>query len=152
MSDEQIEAALTLAKKANSRITELEQEVDQKQSEIDYLREEVAELQLALDETRDNTDWDNMDRDEKVRCLQETAYDWARNRGGMASLDYKEVRDGVFGGEPSDSYCYKLMRLAGEQQGFTFANTDGGQRLRVKTDAVKAGVFAGEKRRAEGAD
>lgn len=93
------------------RIAELE-------DENAALREENADLESRLARLEDengltdgdtpSTDWD---RSRKKRHVQALAYKRARNRGGKAALDYKDVRT-LFNEDISDGHCYDLLKLA----------------------------------------
>lgn len=158
MTDDAAEAALNIAKRNAERLVDAEQEIGELNTEIDRLqnqlrlvRKDLAEVQLAVEDDRDEKAYHEFDRDGKVRFLREQAYSWARNRDGRAALDYKDVRDGVFDGEPSPGHVYNLMEWAADHDGFVHDDQDG-HRLLVKTDAVEGAVFTGEQNDPEGVD
>jgi len=143
-------APLPLAQTNAQRITELEEIVEEQAAAIEELRQDVTQLTLAVEDDRADADYHDLSRDDKIRRVQETAYEWARNRGGHAALDYKDIRDAIFAGRPAPSHCYNLMEWAAERAGFEYENGDAGHRLTVKTEAVERAVFTGEKRNTEG--
>lgn len=143
-------APLPLAQNNAQRITELEEIVEEQAAVIDELRQDVTQLTLAVEDDRADADYHDLSRDAKIRRVQETAYEWARNRGGQAALDYKDIRDAIFAGRPAPSHCYNLMKWAAERPGFEYEDGDAGHRLKVKTDAVERAVFTGEKTNNEG--
>jgi hypothetical protein len=94
-----------------ARITALEEENED-------LRDDLTQLQSRLARLEDeeglgggdapSTDWS---RARKKRHVQALAYKRARNRGGKAALDYKDVRT-LFNEDISDGHCYDLLKLA----------------------------------------
>jgi len=156
--NETAEAALNIAKRNAQRVTELEdeneelsQEVARLQNQLREVRKDLAEVQLAVEDERDEKEYQQFDRDEKIRYLRERAYAWARNRDGRAALDYKDVRDGVFDGEPSAGHVYNLMGWAADHDGFKHDDQDG-HRLLVKTSGVEDAIFTGEQNDPEGVE
>lgn len=113
----------------NQRITTLEEENER-------LTERIAELEAQIDPDPTSKEYDAMSRGERVRKLRETLIDEAQRRhSGKAQMTYNDVLL-LFDNHPSDGYAYKLMKLAGEEDGFEYTDSNG-KVIRVNAAAVK---------------
>jgi len=113
---------------AMQRIRDLE-------AENERLRDRVAELEA----TQPDTDGYPDDRDTRIGMVRSHLIERARNQHGKAAIDYKDVKYGVFQGEPSPGHCYDLMERAADMDGFAYdrPSGEGGQkRVRVNLDGV----------------
>lgn len=113
--------------KTEERVADLEEK---------RLEERVGELEATVDPDPNSKSYDEMSRGERVRKIRETLVDESQRRHtGKAQMTYKDVLL-LFDNHPSDGYAYKLMKLAGEEEGFQYADSDG-KVIRVDLDAVK---------------
>lgn len=119
----------------NKRIAELEEENEELRSVNERLTERVAELEANIDPDPTSKGYDEMDQSERVRKLRiALVEDAQRNVSGKAQMKYKEVQ-ALFENRPSSGYAYKLMRIAGVQDGFKFVS-DRPKRIRVDSEGV----------------
>jgi len=117
--------ALNIAQEAMKRITELEETVQQQQAIIE-------ELQASKP---DPSDYDSLDREEKVALLKEHLVKKAKEQRGKAAIDYNGIQWEVFSGEPSADHCYTLMKIAAQDPGFKKRNpNEGNRQLAVDID------------------
>jgi len=128
------EDAVQIAQRALQKVNDMESELDDLRQENQELRQRVEELEARQPE---NKAYDNLSRDEKVGLVRSHLVKKAHEQGGKAQIGYKGVLWEVFDGEPSDGHCYKLMKLAADESGFTDgANSDGEKRLKVDTAKI----------------
>ena len=120
----------------NKRVSDLEKENRELRQENERLTERVAELEANVDPDPTSKDYDEMDQKERVRKIRETLADEAqRTVSGKAQMKYKDVQR-IMENRPSAGYAYKLMRRAGEAEGFEFID-DRPKRIRVDSEGVK---------------
>ncbi|KYH24194.1 hypothetical protein HAPAU_36650 [Halalkalicoccus paucihalophilus] len=114
----------------NQRIATLEEDNDR-------LTERVAELEAQLDPDPNGKEYESMSRDERVHKIRTTLFEDAQHRhSGKSQMTYKEILR-LFDNHPSDGYAYKLLTLAGAEEGFEYADSNGtGKVVRVDTGAV----------------
>jgi len=137
MSQPQITAedAVQVAQRALQKVNELETEVDKLQSENETLRSRVEELEASQP---DPDEYDQLDRPDKVGLLKRHLITKASDTNGKAAADYKEVKYGVFDGQPSADHCYTLMKQAAQDTAFTFQNpSNSNKRITVNTNRRK---------------
>jgi len=105
--------------------------VSVKTSDGVYATPERAEQIVQEYEVGDGVAWDVMDKEERVDYLKEAVKARAKGSSTTGSgVDYNKVRDNIFEGEPSNDYCYKLMKSAGESPGFEYGDHNGKKMLR----------------------
>lgn len=126
-----------MLQRLNKRVGDLEKENRQLQKENERLRDRVAELEVKVEPDPMSMDYEEMDRDTRVRKIRETLVEEARRSvgGTKAQMKYRDVQF-LFDNHPSAGYAYKLMRIAAEEDGFEFID-DTPKRIRVNTEAVK---------------
>jgi len=125
------EDAVQLAQKAIQKANENEKEIATLREENENLRQCIQELKAAQPDT---SDYENLDRDDKVGLVRQHLYKKATDSNGKAKVDYKDVRWSVFDGEPSPDHCYTLMQQAATEAGFEMNDPDtGNKRLTVNT-------------------
>lgn len=130
--------ALGIAQRALAKANSLESDVIELQRQRGELAEEIAALELALSEFRDGRRYEDMSRDEKIGMVREHAFRKASQKSnGIASLDYNDVKWGVFDGEPGAKHCYTLMRMAAQCEGFAYRESDGPKRLVADANLAK---------------
>jgi len=155
VSDRDISAedALQVAQRALQKANENASRADELKDEIDDLREELTAQGLRLSEINDERDYAALTLDDKVGMVREHAYRRAVDGHGKHAMDYNDVMWEVFDGEPGAKHCYKLMRLAGEAEGFDHVDpADDSQQLRVDAAAAQRGpaFFSENKTAGEG--
>lgn len=94
-----------------------------------YATQARAEQFVQEHEIDGDTKWYLMDKNERVEYLAKALKARSRQKGG-SGVDYNQVRDEIFNGNPSDDYCYKLMKLAGKYSGFKYESHNGKLKLR----------------------
>lgn len=126
----------SVAKTALELVNEKDEEIATLQAENEELRERVATLEGRVTPDPSTKDYDEMSRDERVRQIRLSCARKAENNGGKAAIDYNNVMT-LFDYHPSVGYAYKLLKLAGELDGFTHEKrTNGNDRLCVNLDEV----------------
>jgi len=111
------------------------QKVNEQQEIINDLQQRVTELEASQPDT---SDYDSLDRDDKVGLVREHLIKRAHDGNGRAAVDYKDVKFAVFDGEPSADHCYTLMQIAGQASGFNCEDPSGGnKRLTVNSKETK---------------
>lgn len=103
------EDALQVAQRALAKVNEMEDDYEQR---IGKLEEELMEVQLRLSEIDEDRPYESLSLDEKVGMVREHGYTKARDGHGRAQLYYDDIMWSVFDGQPGNSHCYKLIRLA----------------------------------------
>lgn len=114
-AEDALDVAQRALKKAN-RVDELEERVRE-------LEEETAALNLRLSELDEERDYTELSRDDKIGIVREELFRRATEGRGR-TMDYTDVRDAVFDGEPSPAHCYDLMNWAADADGFEFRESD----------------------------
>lgn len=110
--------------------------IDALQSENEELRKRVIELESQVDPDPTGKPYDELSRAEKVRKVRETIFKEAESRNtGKAKMDYRDVMM-LFDNRPSPGHAYDLMKIAGEEDGFRYDDSDN-KALLVDSDAVK---------------
>jgi hypothetical protein len=117
------------------RIADLEATIKGYEDERERLLFRVGKLESILPDEQDP--YEELTREQRVQRIQDYALERAYASGGRYEIDYDEVQWSVIDGEPSTGYCYKLLRLAGEADGFEFVESPR-KRLRGNAGAVKA--------------
>lgn len=124
-----------LIHRMQKKIDRLERERDEDQQTIDRLTERVAELEANVDPDPTSKSYDEMDQSERVRKIRiALVEDAQRSVGGKAQMKYKEIQ-ALFENRPSAGYAYKLMRIAGAEEGFEFI-PNRPKRIRVNSAGV----------------
>ncbi len=95
-----------------------------------YATPDQAERLVQEHEIDADTEWCLMNREERVEYLTKAVKARSRQGGKGAGVDYNQVRDEVFDKNPSNDYCYELMKLAGEYSGFEYGKHNGKFMLR----------------------
>lgn len=134
------EDALQVAQRALAKANELERDLRDLEDEHDETAEELAALQLRYSEVEEDRDYDPADQEGNVGRVREHAFRKAADGHGRASLDYDDVMWGVFDGQPSADYCYKLMRLAANAPGFEFRENRRPKILAVNAQEARTGA------------
>lgn len=125
-----------VAKTALEVANEKDEEIEALQAENEELRERIAELEGRVTPDPSTKDYDEMSRDERVRQIRVSCAQKTVNNGGKAAIDYNDIMT-LFDYHPSVGYAYKLLKLAGELEGFTHeTREDANNRLRVDMAAV----------------
>lgn len=107
------EDALSVAQNNASRVTDLEETVENLVDRLDDQERKLTQAMLRLSE-RDEKDYADLTVGEKVERLRAHAYRRAKAGAGRTTLDYQDVMWEVFDGKPGAKHCYKLMRLAAD--------------------------------------
>jgi len=154
--------ALAIAQRALGKVNDVDGRVDDREAEIEALRERVTAMELRLSEIDDEEDAGDMTLDEKIGAVREHAFEKAVDGHGKAKLDYSAIKWEVFDGRIGQSTCYRLIRRAAglndiktgsEVAGFAARSpSDGNYHLAVDAEAAKQSrVFsAGKKHATEG--
>ena len=90
-----------------------------------YATPEKAEQFAQQNEIDADTEWYLMDKKERVEYLTKAVKARSRQGGKRTGVNYNQVRDEVFDGNPSNDYCYELMELAGEHPDFEYGKDKG---------------------------
>lgn len=131
------EDALDVAQRALAKISALEDDIEQLQSDRDDLRDRVVSLELRISEFDDDRDYSDLSRDDKIGMVREELFEHATGGRGRA-FDYTDVRDVVFDGEPSPGHCYDLIRWASRPEGFAKRDPANGEiQLVIDPDVVR---------------
>jgi len=153
MPDEDVEVrpedALQVAQRALAKANRIE-ELDDR---LTNLEEELAAVNLRLSEFDEDREYEDLTRDDKVGLVREYAYRRAEDGNGR-TLDYSDIREKVFDGEPSPAHCYDLMEWAARARGFEHRNpTHGNEVLYVDPDRAREGfaVYSAKKDSVRGA-
>nr|WP_152417706.1 hypothetical protein [Haloferax larsenii] len=141
---EELEAREELMRERMTRAFEL---IEEQADTIEAPREDLAESEqererlvfrvgkleaILPDET---TPYDQLSREERIMRVQDYVMERSYASNGRFSITYDDVLWSVFDGEPSAGYCYKLMQLAAQEDGFSYGESDG-KKLRVDLDHV----------------
>lgn len=119
--------ALHIAQQALQEVNELKATVEEQQ-------ERIAELEAAQP---DKSDYDTLDREDKVGFVKQHLVKKAKDQHGKAAIDYNGIKWEVFSGEPSADHCYTLMQIAANEDGFKKRNPDNGnEQLAVDLDCT----------------
>jgi len=127
------EDAVQLAQNALQTVNELQDTVDAQADYIENLEQRVQELESAQP---DATDYNGLDRDDKVGLVRAHLVHKANELNGKAQLAYHGIQWEVFDGEPSVGHCYTLMKRAAQERGFT-EGTDADDNKTVKVQTAK---------------
>lgn len=117
---------------ALGRITELEEQLAEYEDERERLVFRVGKLESILPDESDP--YEDLSREERVMRVQNYVMERAWSSNGRFQIDYNDVL-ALFNDKPSAGYCYKLMKLAGQEDGFSYDDSDG-KRLRVNLENV----------------
>jgi len=141
---EEARAARKIAQTALQEKAALESRVDDLFGEIESLREENERLtyrvaELEAEQPDKSLDYEQLSLDDKVARVREELMIHANaSMSGVASLDYRDVMVSLFNDKPSADHCYKLMRLAGQKEGFDYKNpASGNRRVTVDLEVAK---------------
>lgn len=107
-------------------------ELQELRDENEALRERIEELEKVVDPNPSRLQWEQMSKSQKVQKIRRNLLQYAKEDGGVAKMNYKEVK-ALFDGQPSDGHTYNLMEAAADAEGF-------------KYNAPKHGNKVGEKR------
>ena len=142
---EEARAAREIAQTALQEKSRLEKRVDELEEEIDDLREENERLtyrvaELEAEKPDRSVDYEQLSLEDKVARVREELMIHANaSMSGVASLDYRDVMVSLFNDKPSADHCYKLMRLAGQKDGFDYENpASGNRRVTVDLEVAKS--------------
>lgn len=141
------EDALQVAQRALAKA----KRVDEVEEQLDDLQNDLTSVKLRLSSYDEDRSYDDLSRDDKIGMVREELFDRAIDGRGR-SMDYTDVRDVVFDGEPSNDHCYKLMRLAAEARGFELQDPNNGNRrlLVDPADARRGWAFSSATKTVEG--
>lgn len=92
-----------------------EDRIEELEARVKELEQDAA-VKLRYDE------YQSLQRPEKVRMVQKSILNRARARSGKHEYDYDDIIWGVFDGEPSADHAYRLMELAGQDDGFEYVD------------------------------
>lgn len=95
-----------------------------------YATPNMAEQLVQEHEIDAENEWYLMNKNERAEYLTKAVKTRSRQSGKGSGVDYKQVREEIAGQEHSNDYCYELMELAGEYQGFTYGSHNGKLMLR----------------------
>ena len=152
--------ALQVAQRALAKVNDLESELETLRADHEDAVEELTKLRLWTSEFETDRTYESLGKDAKIGMVREHAFERALDNGGRGKIDYKDVKWGVFNGEPGASHCYNLLRwAAGEDEaaqrdirsgtvGFRYRNPDSGNiHLAVDADLAKreSSLFAQKK-------
>lgn len=127
------EDAVQVAQRALQTVNELQSDIEDLRQENQELRQRVTELEAAQP---DASDYESLDRDDKVGLVRQHLLRKARDNNGRAQITYNGVRWEVFDGEPSPAHCYTLLEQAANEPGFTFG-TDADDNKALKVDTAE---------------
>jgi hypothetical protein len=117
------------------------EQIDELQSELDDVREQLAGLQRLVDPDPGAADYEKLTRQEKVYQVRKKLVETAARTNGKAAMDYEAVML-LFDGHPSAGHCYDLMERAGQLEGFAYDESpDGTKRIRTKIEDVNDETF-----------
>jgi hypothetical protein len=115
--------------------------VDDLENELDEIRDDLAAMQLRVSEHDNDQSYESLSLDAKVGMVREHAFRKAVDGTGRATLDYDDVQWEVFDGPPPyPMHCYKLLRLAGQARGFSYAGAESPKRLTVDVQEARRGA------------
>jgi len=121
-----------LESKVDELVDDLTEEVERLKAKNDRLEYRIAELEAEKPDR--STEYESLTLEDKVARVREELMIHANaSMSGVASLDYRDVMVSLFEDKPSADHAYKLMRLAGEKDGFAYENPPNGNR-RVTVD------------------
>lgn len=151
MSDEseiQPEDVLKVAQRALAKANE---NADLRET-VAEIKTELTAMNLRLSEFDEDRPYRDLSRDDKIGIVREEAFNRAVDGRGR-TLDYSDIRDGVFDGMPSPSYCYDLMDWAAQARGFEHRNPpNGNEHLYVDPSEARRGfAFYSAKKHRQGA-
>lgn len=127
---------LQVAQRAMARCSELEQTQQKLIERIEELEDDVVANKLAWSEHAKHRDYRILELDTKVGRVREEL--WRRATEGRGrSLDYSDIRDGLFDGHPSANHCYRLMELAARADGFELQEQRRPKRLVIHPERVR---------------
>lgn len=106
------EDALQVAQRALAKVNDLERGLDELREDHEEAIDKLVSVELFCSELVDDRAYESYSRDMKIGMVREHAYERAVEQGGKAKLDYKDVKWGVFEGDPGASHCYSLLRAA----------------------------------------
>lgn len=130
------EQADLMAKQNLKMVNEQAERIEELEAENEELRERIATLEGRVTPDPSTKEYDEMSRDERVRQVRLSCARKATNNSGKAAIDYNDVLT-LFDFHPSAGYAYKLLKIAGELDGFTHEKREGeNNRLCVRMDAV----------------
>jgi hypothetical protein len=104
--------------------TAVGERVDELNNEVEQLNDRLSEIEKLVSPGDGVTPYDEMDKDQRVFRVREYLLQQAVD-GTRRSLGYREIKS-LFNGQPSDGYCYELMELAGQADGFDYGAKGGG--------------------------
>lgn len=136
MTDDDINAKVDALSTANSNLWD---RIDDLEAENADLRERVTALEDLIHVDLQELEYSQLTKKDKVRAVQEELTKRAEQNGGKAAMTYKDVK-WHFDGQPSAGHAYDLMKVAAEEQGFTYEERANNQanRVLVNLDAVNA--------------
>jgi hypothetical protein len=151
MSDDQPNVTARDAVEIAQRALGKANRVDDLETELDQLRDDLAAMQLRFSEHDDDQSYENLSLDAKIGMVREHAFTKATDTNGRATLDYDDVQWEVFDGPPPyPMHCYKLLRLAAQARGFTYEEAASPKRLTVDAQEARRGaVFYPENKTGE---
>jgi len=121
---------------ANDQIDILKEENEKLREENEQLRRRIADIEAIIEPNPGSKEYRQMSKDERVLKVRRTLARRAKKNGGKASMDYNDI-SAVFDEEPSNGYCFKLMKAAKKAQGYEYEKrTDGNDRVKVELAAV----------------
>lgn len=133
--------ALEIAQRALSKVNGLEEDVAELRDDYQEAKADLTALGLRVSEMDDSRPYEALTQNEKIGMVREELFERGRANAGRAAMTYDDVMWSVFDGKPSADHCYKLMRLAGNADGFTYHDGSVGQkRITVDVELAKAGV------------
>lgn len=107
--------------------------VDQVESMVDRIDDLEATVERLESDTvdPDAREYSRMDKHEKAAVVRQKLREVAKNTGGKAAYNYKDVIR-VFDGQPSSGHAYDIMDVAGQADRFEYGEApDGSKRLTV---------------------
>lgn len=147
------EDALQVAQRALAKANELERGASELESRLDDALEKLVGMELRLSAFDEDRAYDELTRDDKIGMVREAAFNRAVEGRGR-TLDYSDIRDIVFDGEPSPAHCYDLMKWAAQARGFEHKTTASrNEHLYVDPDEAQRGYafYSAKKDASEGA-
>lgn len=100
---------------------------------------DIAEIKDAVPTDLEALTYEQMDKHQRVSKLRRHLLKEARSSdNGKTSVNYKQVK-WFFENKPSDGYCYELMEIAADDDGFSYNkfDDDRSNRLEVDPSSVK---------------
>lgn len=131
------EDALQVAQRSLQKANELERLYHELEDDLEAIADDLAQVNLRLSAQDEDRAYDDLSRDAKVGMVREYLFDRATDGRGR-TLDYSDVQEKVFDGEPSPRHCYDLMQLAAQADGFEVRDPAGRNRhLRIDVQTAR---------------